>query len=187
MGRAADKLNDQTNDPDRLDDATAEQAFVAHAAEIERFLIGMLNDPALAADIVQTTFVRLIEKGGSVASRTRRAWLFKVAYNEAMLTIRRAKVASRANEQLAWRARLGENVRSLDGSLQQVLRAEDVQQVQAALDELGPDLRMVVHLRIYEGLKFAEIAQRLEVPLGTVLTRMRTSLAKLRLKLNQID
>ncbi|MCH2182257.1 MAG: RNA polymerase sigma factor [Mariniblastus sp.] len=187
MGRATDQLNDEKSESDRLDGAAAEQAFVAHAVEIERFLVGMLKDPALAADIVQTTFVRLIEKGGGVVDRTRRAWLFKVAYNEAMLSIRRGKVARRANEKLAWQVRSGENVRSLDSSLQEVLHAEDVEKVRAALDDLSPELRMVVHLRIYEGLKFADIAQRLEVPLGTVLTRMRNSLAKLRLKLNEIE
>lgn len=185
MSRAAFELNDEPNSSDRLDDANAERAFEAHAAEIERFLLGLLRDPALAADIVQTTFVRLIEKGRDITSKARRAWLFKVAYNEAMLSIRRGNVARRANQKLAWHARSEENAQSLDESIREVIRAEDVEQVRLALGELNPNLRVIVQLRIYEGLKFSEIAQRLDVPLGTVLTRMRNSLAKLRMKLNE--
>ena len=187
IGRATDKLNDEQNESDRLDVAAAEQAFVAHATEIERFLVGILKDPALAADIVQTTFVRLLEKGAGVATRTRRAWLFKVAYNEAMLSLRRGNVANRANEKLAWQIRSDVNAGSGEGGLQEILHAEDVEKVQSALNDLSDDMQKVVKLRIYEGLKFAEIAKRLDVPLGTVLTRMRNSLAKLRLKLNEIE
>ena len=102
-----------------------------------------------------------------------------------MLSIRRGKVARRANQNLAWHARSEENTQSLDESIREVIRAEDVEQVRLALGELNPDLRVIVQLRIYEGLKFSEIAQRLDVPLGTVLTRMRNSLAKLRMKLNE--
>lgn len=180
-------MNDDLNSSDRLDDATAEQAFEAHAAEIERFLLGLLRDPAQAADVVQTTFVRLIEKGGGIPTEARRAWLFKVAYNEAMLSIRRGKVAHRANQKLAWHVSSEANASRLDESIRDVLRAEDIEKVRLALSELRPELRQIVQLRIYEGLKFAEIAKRLEVPLGTVLTRMRSSLAKLRTKLNEIE
>ncbi len=178
-------LNDEKNSSDRLDKATAEKVFQAHAVEIERFLLGLLRDPALAADIVQTTFVRLIEKGGGVASSGRRSWLFKVSYNEAMQAIRRSNVDRRAKQKLARSLWDPDNCRSLDESIGRIIRAEDIEHVRRALDELNPEMQAVVRLRIYEGLKFAEIAEQLEVPLGTVLTRMRNSLAKLRVKLDE--
>jgi RNA polymerase sigma-70 factor (ECF subfamily) len=52
--------------------------------------------------------------------------------------------------------------------------------VRAALARLPEQLQTVVRLRIHDNLTFAEIAARLEIPLGTALTRMRTALAKLK-------
>ena len=179
-------MNDQIPSSERLDDSLAEEAFHAHSAELERFLLGILRDPAVAADIVQTTFVRLIEKGGGVASDSRRAWLFKVAYNEAMLVLRRGVVSRKAGQELGWRIRAKEKAQELDGSIHKIVQAEDAAKVRQALDHLSPELRLIVRLRVYEGLKFAEIAEQLDMPLGTVLTRMRNSLSKLRTKLNEL-
>ena len=186
LSRAAFELNDQNPSLERLDDSLAEEAFHAHSAGIERFLLGILRDPVVAADIVQTTFVRLIEKGGGVASESRRAWLFKVAYNEAMLTLRRGAVSRKAGQELGWRIRAKEKASARDGSIHSIVQAEDAAQVRKALSQLSPELRLIVRLRVYEGLKFAEIAERLNMPLGTVLTRMRNSLSKLRMKLNEL-
>ncbi|MCA9247413.1 MAG: hypothetical protein KDA42_09870, partial [Planctomycetales bacterium] len=51
--------------------------------------------------------------------------------------------------------------------------------------ELPSEQREVVRMRIYEEKKFAEIAAELELPLGTVLTRMRLALKKLEAALGQ--
>jgi RNA polymerase sigma-70 factor (ECF subfamily) len=58
--------------------------------------------------------------------------------------------------------------------------AERSQQVQNALAQLSPNQRQVLEMFYYEGLTHAEIAQRLKIPLGTVKTRSRLGLLKLR-------
>jgi RNA polymerase sigma-70 factor (ECF subfamily) len=55
-----------------------------------------------------------------------------------------------------------------------------VARVRAALDLLPAEQREVVKRRIHDKQKFVEIAAELQVPLGTVLTRMRAALAKLK-------
>jgi RNA polymerase sigma-70 factor (ECF subfamily) len=55
------------------------------------------------------------------------------------------------------------------------------------LEGLSPAQRVVVHKKMYEGKTFAVIAGELGVPLGTVLTRMRTALQNLRKELGQRD
>ena len=55
-----------------------------------------------------------------------------------------------------------------------------MQQVRHAIDELPPEQREIVRLRMVEQKKFAEIAQELKLPLGTVLSRMQLALKKLR-------
>lgn len=58
--------------------------------------------------------------------------------------------------------------------------AERSQQVQNALAQLSPNQRQVLEMSYYEGLTHTEIAQRLKIPLGTVKTRSRLGLLKLR-------
>ena len=62
-------------------------------------------------------------------------------------------------------------------------KKEDAVRVREALLTLPPEQNEIVQLRIKEGLKFIEIAERLDLPLGTVLTRMRSGLKKLKNKL----
>jgi len=52
--------------------------------------------------------------------------------------------------------------------------------VEAALNELSEEMRMVVVLSVYQGFKYREIAEMLEIPLGTVKTRMHNALKRLR-------
>ena len=61
-----------------------------------------------------------------------------------------------------------------------MIDSENAIRIREALAELPETHRKVVQLRIYEGLKFAEIAELLDSPLGTVLARMRSSLQKLK-------
>jgi len=60
------------------------------------------------------------------------------------------------------------------------LKNEQAEQVRAAIESLSADQQTVVRKRIYEGLKFREIAEELDVPLGTILARMQAALKKLK-------
>ena len=62
----------------------------------------------------------------------------------------------------------------------ELLSAEQVKSVQRALNELPIAQRMALELAYYEGLTHAEIADRLSEPLGTVKTRIRQAVIKLR-------
>jgi len=146
---------DTGNTGDRLSEATAAEVYVEFSDRLGRFLIGVLRDEGLAADALQTTFAKLIEKGAGVEPKSRKAWLFQVVW------IKQAKEEP------------------IDG-VGAAIQSENAIRIRKALEELPETHRQVVELRIYEGLKFAEIAERLGSPLGTVLARMRTSLQKLK-------
>jgi len=154
--------------------------YVAHGAELQRFLLGILRDAALSSDCLQATFTKLLERGHESRPETRRAWLFKVAFQEAMLARRKAATGDRVLRKAAW-TRQHES----DSPERSLVRVESVEQVRQALDELPPEQRQVVRMRIYEEKTFAVIAEELGIPLGTALGRMRTAMQKLKKALEQ--
>jgi RNA polymerase sigma factor (sigma-70 family) len=107
-----------------------------------------------------------------------KSWLFTVAYHEAMLVRRREGAARRAIVQKAfWQQSRESECPAPDRNL---VRSEMVERVRRALAGLSAEQADVVRRRMFKDQKFADIAAELRVPLGTVLTRMRSALAKLR-------
>ena len=163
----------------KLDAATVAAVYRRHGDELRRFLVGLLRDVALAGDVLQAAFVKLAESGHRSAPETRKAWLFRVAYHEAMAVRRRESVDRRAVERVAW------TKSTCHGAADEPLvRAETIDRVRAALDELPEPQARIVRMRIYEEKTFARIAEELDIPLGTALGRMRSAMEKLRRRLS---
>lgn len=158
----------------QLDPAAVEELYAQHAAELRLFLTGVLRNADWAAEALQSTFVKAAEVGNTAQRETIKGWLFRVAYNEAMLLRRRQEIDQRATRKVAWQQ--SPNSEAVDAG---ILRSEIIERVRRGLDTLPADQRLVVRLRIYEEKTFAEIARELGIPLGTVVTRMRAALQKL--------
>ena len=159
----------------KIDPAVVASLYVQHADELRNFLTGVLRDPELAGEVAQAAFTKAIEMGHTAAEESLKAWLFRVAFNEALAVRRRQSVHQRATHKLAWT--VPKEAPAPDVRLG---RWETVQQVQQAIAQLPPDQATVVRMRIYEEKTFAVIAEELSLPLGTVLTRMQSALRKLR-------
>lgn len=149
-----------------------------YEGELRRFLLGVLRDPHAADDVLQATFKQALERGADANASTRKGWLFKVALNEALAWRRRQKRIQGVGFRFWQRSpQLQSGVGLDDDSL---LRKESIEAVRTALAELPEDQRHVVRARIYDEKTFAEIAAELRLPIGTVLTRMRLAMEKLR-------
>lgn len=177
---------------DKFDPQQTTAWFADFAGELRSFLFGVLRNEDLAAEALQATWVKVIERGHEAQPETRRGWLFRVALNEALVLKRRGKVQEKSFRQLAQSdARRHE---SPSGSATRdespegfVLRAELVEHVRSALESLPADQRQVVRMRIYENKTFAVISEELGIPLGTALTRMRLAMEKLQQRLERLQ
>lgn len=169
-------------DEAKADPGVVAALYLEHADGLRCFVRGLLRDNDLAADVTQMTFVKAVQSCHEVRRDSLKAWLYRVAYHEAMAIRRRQDVDQRAKQKLAWQG-------SDEGDQPEanLARWEQVQAVRQALDTLPDAQRQVVRMRIYEQKKFADIASELDLPLGTVLTRMQLGLKKLRGQLAALE
>lgn len=161
---------------ERLTPEAVQTLYEGHASEITAFLQGVLRDPEATREALQTTFQRVLEAGHTARPEAIRAWLFRVAFHEAMALRRRQAAQNRTLERFVNGLPPHHGVMPPEVNL---IQAEDVARLKIALKDLPVDQRQVVERRIYSEETFAEIAADLKLPIGTVLTRMRLALQKL--------
>src|SRR3990172_4797035 len=159
-----------------------EAIFDRYGDLVYSMALRVLRDPHLAEDISQEIFVRLWSKPGSyVAERGRfLTWLISVTRNRAVDEVR-----SRGRRQRYETASPEEQERELpagnanDPALNAQL-AEEARAVRATLAGLPGEQRQVIELAYFGGFTQQEISQRLDQPLGTVKTRGRLGMQKMR-------
>ena len=153
-------------------------AFLEHGVELRRFVAGVVRDPDVAGDVMQSTLSKALELGHTARPETFKGWLFRVAFHEALAVRRRRRADGAARRRLADLAGTTHHAhgRPEDG----VIRGETIESVRGAIRSLPDDQRRVVLARVYGDKTFAQIARDTGLPLGTVLTRMRLALDKLR-------
>jgi len=154
--------------------------------ELYNYLRRYLGDATLAEDVFQNTFLQLhvklelYEKGRLV-----RPWLYTIATNQAIDALRKAgrtrtvsldaKAPSEDEASTFVELIEGSEVDPLAG----LEAAERQQWVRGALDQLPPYLKSVVVMAYYQELKYREIAEVLEIPVGTVKSRLHAAVQKL--------
>jgi RNA polymerase sigma-70 factor (ECF subfamily) len=154
--------------------------------ELFNYLRRYLADAEMAEDVFQAAFLlvhlkcRQFEQG-----RKFRPWLYAVATNAAIDAQRRAK-RHRAVSLDRFGSGHDEAAKLADilvcespDPFAQASRMESGQWVRDALDELSEQMRSVVHLVYYQGMKYREAADVLEIPVGTVKSRLHAAIQKL--------
>jgi RNA polymerase sigma-70 factor (ECF subfamily) len=146
-----------------------------HHAPLLAFLYRMVaGDRHLAEDLVQETFLRLIRQRTYSRGRPFKPWLYAIATNLARDQFRsRPSSANTAIEMLDVEdPRPGPERRALESEARRV--------VMRALGELPHEYRATILLRFFQDLSLNDIAQALDVPLGTVKSRLSVGTRKLR-------
>jgi RNA polymerase sigma-70 factor, ECF subfamily len=139
----------------------------------------MVGTRGLAEDVVQESFLALWRGAARYdgARGSVRSWVLGIVHNRAIDALRRTLVHERRR---ASDEGLDRTLQSDERTDVQAARNDDARFVRAAMDTLPPDQRRVVELAYFSGYTHTEIAEVIEVPLGTVKGRMRLGLRKLR-------
>lgn len=145
------------------------------------YVTGLLHDRAKAEDVVQESFVELVTAIQKInPDRGVAPWLYRVARNRAIDMLRHGKFEVLPGDEFLAEtvtAAGSDCVPAPDGRLMAREKQEEVRNMLAVLPEKERDLLL---LRFYGDLTFAEIAQVLRRPLGTVLWQVNRTLKKLR-------
>lgn len=184
-------------------DSDAWATLVAsYSKRVYGLLVRQCSDRELAEEITQATFVKVVGHIGLYREQGKfEPWLFRIAMNRLRDEMRRRGRQARTMDMSggsgtgpdggstpsAWQAVQSKIVSasSDEGSdnedpAERVSRAEQVDRLKRAIDSMSEADRAVLQLRHTAGLSFAQIAETLEEPLGTVLARGHRALAKLK-------
>ena len=199
-----ENLMPRANGPEALIDRTDEELLLDYRSRSDRpafeelvrryekelygYLRHYLGDADMADDVFQQTFLQVHLKCDQFeVGRKVRPWLYTVATNQAIdyqRRNRRHKAASLDRRlQSDIEGEMGSLVELLDGDeagpSEEAEAAEQCGQLRAAVDDLPEQTRQVVLLVYFKLLKYREAAEILDIPVGTVKSRLHAAVQKL--------
>lgn len=153
------------------DTGALEALYRQTSASVYGYALSILKDAAAAEDVMQDTYVNVIQSAGSYRpSGKAMAWLLTITRNLALMRLRKFE---------------NKNV-----SFDEMFHAEDERDhfelsenrlvLSAVLQKLSEDERQIIMLHAISGLKHREVAELLGIPQATVISKYNRALAKLR-------
>jgi RNA polymerase sigma-70 factor (ECF subfamily) len=165
------------------DNAAFGQLVVRYQDRLFNALLRVIGLPEDARDVVQDAFVQAFVKldtfRGNAAFYT---WLYRIAFNLAISRARRRRKTASLDRTKADCG--GEPIDDQPAPDAEILQSERVELVHAALAELSDEYRQILVLREIEGCRYEQIAEILELPVGTVRSRLFRARMELKNRLN---
>jgi len=161
----------------RGDEAALARLYDAYRVILFGLLIRILNSREEAEDILQDVFVQVWRRAKDFDEKRGRpfTWLVTLARSRAIDRLRLLGARQRLVTGAAQ-----EKTEAVSDALTDTIRQAQKETVRRALAELPDEQKQTLMLAYFEGLTQSEIAAKLNAPLGTVKTRMRSGLIKLR-------
>jgi RNA polymerase sigma-70 factor, ECF subfamily len=141
----------------------------------------VLNNEAAAEDVLQDVFVQIWEKAPlyNPAIGKPLTWALTLTRNKAIDRLRSTQRRSRLQERVQQESEVFEQF-DARSSFEAFASAEASKLVREAMEKLSPDQRRVIELAFFSSMTQTEIAELLNLPLGTVKARIRRGMMKLR-------
>ena len=159
-----------------------------YATPVYSLALHMLKQPPLAEEVTQDVFLNIWLKATSFnAERGQpRSWIMSVAHHRVVDVIRSRRRTQSMTDPEGYETleRLPAGGASVESQVQQNL---DRERIMRALATLPDNQKEVILLAYFEGYSQSQMAERLEQPLGTIKTRVRLAMQKLRTALQEDD
>lgn len=173
-----------------------EQAFTQLVRRYEKrlynYLLRFLGQASWAEDVFQETFLQVHISAGSFDTRRRfQAWLYTIATNKARdylrsharrHTVQLTSIDDQTGSNQLWDQLLAENTTAAD-----ILDLKEQKEiVRRAVAQLPDHLRQILILGYFERLSYKEMAEVLDIPLGTVKSRLHAAVAHFSQRYNEL-
>jgi RNA polymerase sigma-70 factor (ECF subfamily) len=171
------------------DQATFEEDAMQYAPQLYSAALRMTRNPADAEDIVQETFLKAFRAYDTFEAGTNlKAWLYRILTNTYINKYRKdqrrpSEVELGELQDLYLYKRTGEQSGAAQSAEQDLLDVVVDEGIIEALESLPENFRMPVLLADVEGFSYKEIAEILDIPIGTVMSRLHRGRKALQRKL----
>jgi len=160
----------------RKEKIAAEALYDMYSASLYGVILRIVNDEAVAEDILQETFVKIWHSFGSYNTDKGRlfTWMVNIARN-----LSRDKIRSKDFKNQTKNQELENNVLSIDEQRNTVYQPE-LLGIKELVSTLKPEQKSILDLIYFKGYTHVEAAEELGIPLGTIKTRLRMAILQLR-------
>ncbi len=164
-----------------------EQLFVRYSRMLYALAYRMVTDQQVAEDLVQEVLLAVWRRAASYTPQlgTARSWLFSIMHHRTIDYLRRVRRRSILKQTKWEEVDLDERMAAPD-VWDEAWRSVQSELVHTALTQLSPEQQRVIELAYFQGWTHIEIAERLQLPLGTVKARIRLGLIHLKRILERI-
>ena len=158
--------------------ARFEQVVLPHLDAAYNLARWLVRNNADAEDLAQEAFLRAFKFFGGFHGGNSRAWLLTIVRNTCYTWLQQNRAHEPATP-------FDEEIHGAQGANPETILLEgaDRQTLKQALEELPAEFREVIILRELEGMSYKEIAQVVDVPVGTVMSRLARARKRLQLRL----
>ena len=154
------------------DEAAFAELYDQYAPPVYNYLLRLVNEPAIAEEILQEVFLAMWQSAHRFREEAKvKTWLLRIAHHQAVSWLRRTRAVLWPNDEL--------EADGDDHVEEHLARSWQIDRVRAALAQLTPTHRAVIELTFAQGLSYAEIAEVMNCPIGTVKSRMSYALRRL--------
>ena len=137
-----------------------------HAGPLNSFVRNWLADPSQAADLVHETMMAVWKNAHKFEGRSSlKSWVFTIARNKSI-------DSNRKNTKLSYTDEVPDMASDDINTEDKIYAAQNAKGLHQALEQLSDNHRRVLHLSFFQDLKYDEIAEIENCPVGTVKTRI---------------
>jgi RNA polymerase sigma-70 factor (ECF subfamily) len=164
-----------------------ERQMLPHLDGAYRLALWLVRDTAAAQDVVQDSYLKAHGAWGRYQAGNARAWLFTIVRRQAYDWLRRerGREVVDVDDEAAWAPEDAVKLRDDTTPERILMAAQTAQKLREALMGLPPAFREVIMLKDIEDMPYKTIAGILDVPMGTVMSRLARGRDMLRAKMTE--